>query len=209
MTRRKRTRTEVAESLAATGMIRDIIGWTINRCRATGLDEQSFTALHDVGNALSDTFKVRGRSRSPWRSDRAYVNHLVEVEVLLVARLANIDLRLEIWEQEAAEAQDMLAILPYTLSTLAQRTYWQAVLESAVQALGIAEEARDKVWTALCCLRDLYDQLEDTYQAAYDLVRSGRVLPHNGRWITGEPLSPAARGYRVAVRAVRNYSKAR
>lgn len=141
----------------------------VSRCHSTGLDARSYRCV--IGAAV--TLGMAPWSRLPrWSGDQEFVNALIDLECDLYGRLQQI--------------VGMIARLnaAYEACPKTKRNAdYLAAIETALSILG---PARVKVTTALNRIMAAPDELADTYAACYRLVRAGRVLPFDGRFISGE-----------------------
>lgn len=64
--------------------------------------------------------------------------------------------------------------------------HWRAVWADCDAALEVLAHLPGRLRAARSRLTMAPAQLGDTYQAVYDTLAQGRVMPYNGRWLTGE-----------------------
>jgi hypothetical protein len=155
----------------------------LGRGRAAGLDPTAtgglVTAAHALGASPGDVFSA-GRLHRAYPSDREFLEELVLAEEDLAERAAAVSsLQERVFlalaaatsddpddEDEDSDAEDRAALCE--------------------EAAGILDEVAPRLRLALARVRAVPGDLGETYEAAYDLVRRGGVLPHRGRWVTGE-----------------------
>ena len=142
----------------------------VARCHATGLDPSSYRCALSAAVRLGiTTWGISAR----WNSDNDYVGALIDLECDLFTKL----------QQISAMIARYAAALEAEYGKVLQRPKVIAALQAALEILATA---RDKATAALNRVMAAPDELTGTYAAAYHHVRSGRVLPFNGRFISGE-----------------------
>lgn len=127
---------------------------------------------------------------APYRSDEELIGDLLEFNSLLWQRQnAYIRLRSAIIESRAyaiamynhAASQDP----PLTMDM----DYWAAFRIDCNTALEVLSGLPRRLRAARTNLNRAPGELGDTYQAVYDLLSQGRVMPYDGRFLTGEEIS--------------------
>ncbi len=144
----------------------------VGRCQATGLVAAGYRGLIAASLTLGAQPARRGAA---WRTDTDFVNAVVDLETALYYRLHQV--------------RAMIAQLSALLAELESRDEEhrdKALIAQVEAAIQILEAARKRLEYAAGRTLSVPDELGETYAAAYSLVRSGRNLPFNGRWVTAE-----------------------
>lgn len=160
--------TSEAAVLADTEEIAGTAASMVGSCRQTGLDLGGYRGL--VGCALILGMQPAHHGLA-WRTDTAFMTAIVDLED---------EMRNKLFRIRSKKAQ-LIALLE-TIPDIEENA---RVLADIYAALEILEAAEQRIGYAVGRLIVVPDELGETYAAAYSLVRSGRKLPHDGRWITG------------------------
>lgn len=154
------------------------------RCRATGLDVRSFSPLIGATLALG-VRPLSGAGWSPWSADRELVDALLDLVALVAARYTEcIGFIGEAVATRAAAYKRIAALDP---EENADDIRWLRVnIANCSTALEVIAPLPARLRAAMARLNAAPGRLGDTYAAVYRLVEAGRVLPYDGRWITGE-----------------------
>lgn len=160
--------TSEAVILADTEEIATAAASMVGSCRQTGLDLGGYRGL--IGCAL--TLGMQPARHGPaWRTDTAFINAVVDLED---------EMRRKLFRIRSKKAQ--LNALLETIPDIEENAH---ILADIYAALEILEPAEQRIGYAVGRLIAVPGELGDTYAAAYQLVRSGRKLPYDGRFITG------------------------
>jgi hypothetical protein len=163
-----------AVSLADTSELAAAAATMIGRCRGTGIVVASYRGLIAAAVTLGMPPALRGRA---WSTDTAFVTALVDLECDLFGRLSQVNSMIANLQAEIVRLEGLYDGTPETEIYLRHIALLQAALEVLVPAQGRLNYALGRVMA-------VPDELGETYAAAYAHVRSGRLLPFNGRWIT-------------------------
>lgn len=159
------------------------------RCRAAGLDPRIYRGLIGAAVALGK----RPRRALAWANDVEMVEGADDLTTQLTVRQTEI--RSLAGEVEAALAQARIELASaeaaltrakndnQRAAARARIARAEAVIADCLAALGLLGTASEQVGYALAKLIELPDHLGDTYAEAYETVRRGHVLPHDGRWL--------------------------
>ncbi|MBO3744894.1 hypothetical protein J5X84_02360 [Streptosporangiaceae bacterium NEAU-GS5] len=166
-----------AAHLADTSELSHTASQMTARCRSTGLTPSSYRGIIAVAVALglAPGSRLAGRA---WQTDVEFVNAIIDLETEVMTRLKRTNEMISRYETLLTNA-------------LAEPDKNTAPITALRAALPLLYTARRRVSYALGRLMAAPDELGDTYAAAYRLVKSGRQLPHNGRFITGQNGPPA------------------
>jgi len=152
----------------------------LGRGRAAGLDPAAtgglVTAATALGASPGDVYAA-GRLHRAYPSDREFLEELSLAEEDLTERAAAVS-RLQ--ELVASALDAALADVGFKGRDAEKR------IELCEEAAGILDQLAPRIRLALARVRTVPADLGETYEAAYDMVRRGGVLPRRGRWITGE-----------------------
>jgi hypothetical protein len=179
------TWTAQAEVLADTEEIGDDIALMAGRCRITGLDPRSFAPI--MGAAMVLGSRPWHVMESPYDSDEELIGEVLDHDNAVWRRQnAYLKLRSAIVQTRAhaivmynhAAAQDP----PITMDM----DYYRAVRVDCDTALEVLAPLPGRLRTARARLMRAPAELGETYEAVYALLSQGRVMPHDGRFITGE-----------------------
>lgn len=162
------TYTAKAVDLADTEELAATAASMVGSCRATGLDIGGYRGL--MGCALILGLQPAHHGQ-PWPTDRALVNAVIDLEDEMRRRLFLI-------RSFRAQLLAYLEMIPDTEENA-------HVIADILAALEILEAAERQIGYAAGRLARVPGELGETYTAAYDLIRQGRALPYDGRWITG------------------------
>ncbi|WP_182875637.1 hypothetical protein [Microbispora sp. H10670] len=158
-----------AVELADTEEIAAAAAGMVGSCRATGLDVSGYRGL--MGCALTLGMQPAHHGEA-WRTDRALVNAVVDLEDDMRHRLFRI-----------RSYRDQLDALLETIPDTEENTH---VIADIMAALEILASAEQRLGYAAGRLARVPGELGETYAAVYTLIRQGRALPYDGRWITGQ-----------------------
>jgi hypothetical protein len=163
----------------------------LGRGRAAGLDPAAtgglVTAATALGASPGDVFSA-GRLHRAYPSDREFLEELSLAEEDIGDRAAAV-----------SRQQELVTIaLDAALADVGIKGRdAEARIELCEEAAGILDALAPRLRLALARVRAVPADLGETYEAAYDLVRRGGVLPRRGRWITGE--DPSGRPARARL----------
>src|SRR5690606_62365 len=185
------TWTAQAETLADVQEIGDDIALMAGRCRATGLDGRSFAPIMGAAMALGSR---------PWHvmehayaSDQELIGDVLEFEARIRRRQNSyVKLRSRIVQARAyavAMYNDAASQDPPNQPDMEQ---WALVAADCNTALDVLAPLASKLRGARAALNRAPGELGETYQQVYDLLSRGRVMPHQGRFITGEEETPCS-----------------
>ncbi|MGJ6962540.1 hypothetical protein ACSDR0_11585 [Streptosporangium sp. G11] len=164
-----------AIALADTSELAHTATVMVGRCGSTGLVPASYRGVIAAAVTLGMTGPPRAVA---WCNDIEFVNALVDLETELSIRLR--------------EANAMIRTLWGRLEEIPATEENADLIATICAALEILTPAASRIEYAMGRLMAAPNELGETYAAAYNLVRSGRRLPRNGRWITGDaPSQPA------------------
>ncbi len=178
--------------------------------RAARLDPDALTSLAGAALALgAGSVDVYRASREPYARDTEMLEEVAEVEDATAAALHEAQelrdqARRELSSARAAEWRARAALAAAHLmpaatgrqqaAKLAAAERAQRQIIEAQQQAEVCEEALEilvpfirQLRLALACLRRVPEDLGETYEAIYDHIRSGRVMPKDGDWLTGVP----------------------
>lgn len=176
-----------AEVMADAHDIGDDIALMAGRCRFTGLDPRSFAPI--MGAAMALGSRPWHVMESPYDSDEELIGDILEADTRVWRRAnAYIRLRSSI-VQTRAHAVAMFANAacqdpPNTMDM----EFWAAIRNDCDTALEVLAGLPRRLRAARNNLGRAPAELGETYQAVYDLLAQGRVMPHEGRWLTGEEI---------------------
>lgn len=179
--------TAQAEVLADTSEMGADIALMAGRCRATGLDPRSFAPIMGAAMALGSR---------PWHvmefaynSDQELIEELLDMTCQLWTRHnAYVRLRSTIVQRFAYAAAMFGAAACMDPPSEMDMAYWAAVKGDCEAAVEVLSPLPAKLRAARAALTRAPAELGETYQAVYDLLAQGRVMPHDGRWLTGEEI---------------------
>ena len=173
-----------AEVLADTSELGHEAASIVGRCRATGLDSRSFRSVISATLVLGAHPMAAGGDR--WGNDRELVTAILDLLDEVSARWDNyIKLR-----AAAANQRALARFRAVNADTDDVKAHWRRVAVDCTTALDVLGELRPRLSTAASRLSAAPHQLGSTYAAVYALIAQGRVMPHNGWWITGEETAP-------------------
>ena len=178
-----------AEHLANLEEYADEAAKMCGRCRAAGLDPRIYRGLIGAAVALGQ----RPKRALAWANDVAMVEGAEDLTTQLAVRQVEIrslagevDAALARARIELASAQAELArakTASEESAALARISAAKAVIADCTAALELLGMAAEQVGHAVAKLIELPDHLGATYAEAYETVRRGHVLPHDGRWL--------------------------
>ncbi len=183
--------------------------------RAARLDPDALTSLAGAAMALgAGSLAVYQASRDPFRSDTEMLEQVAEVEDGTAAALhegqeLRDEARQELRSARADERRARAALTAAHLTPAAtgrqraarhaaiaraqrQISAAQERIETCEEALEIVEPLIRQLRLALTCLERVPSDLGETYEAIYDHIHHGRVMPKDGDFLTGEPAQPAS-----------------
>lgn len=182
------TWTARAEVLAVTRSIGDDIALMAGRCRATGLDPQSFAPI--MGAAMALGSHPWHLMECPYTRDEELIGDLLDIGDRLMRR-QNGYLRLR--SSIVAARGHAVAMYNQAASQDPPNTmdmgYWATVRIDCETALDVLTGLPSKLRAARAKVESAPAQLGETYEAVYALLSQGHVMPHDGRWMTGEESS--------------------
>jgi hypothetical protein len=156
------------------------------RCRATGLDVRSFAPLIGATLALGAR-PLAGAGWTRYLDDRRLIDDLLEladdVSSRCNATTGLIKTVVGTRAHAAAMYADAATASPPRDMDMA---YWAAVMGDCDAAAEILGVLLPRLRMAYQRLVSTPEQLGETYAAVYRLLSAGRVMPLDGRWITGE-----------------------
>jgi hypothetical protein len=166
--------------------------------RAARLDPDALTGLTGAALALGqnpmEVYAAGPPLYDPHRTDGDFLAAVSDAEdetAEIIAQAKRLQEETEAALREARAAYDAAAARdPFTSEAAAQQRAEMADAAARVRALAavlrdVAEIIR-RAEHALRRLQAVPEDLGDTYQAAYDLIRRGGKLPADGDWLTGE-----------------------
>lgn len=178
-----------AERLADTEEPADTLADIAGRCHATGLDPDVYRPVI-VAAVILDKRPQKGPA---WANDVELVETVEDVtdEFRAIAAAVNafnaeVTQALERAEQDLAAAQRDLRSArddDEAASARAAVAEVQRTIADCMEALEILVDAAQRLAFVLAKLLAVPDELGDTYAAAYDTVRRGHRLPHDGRFL--------------------------
>ncbi|MFI6595027.1 hypothetical protein ACIBHX_02195 [Nonomuraea sp. NPDC050536] len=179
--------TAQAEVLADTTELGADIALMAGRCRATGLDPRSFAPIMGAAMALgSRPWHVMD---SPYGSDQELISDLLDkIDDLYGRFMTYIKLRSAITRAWAWANASFATAACQKPPNQAAMEHWARVRGDCEAALETLHSLPRKVTSARTSLTMAPAEMGETYQAVYDLLSQGRVMPHDGRWLTGEEL---------------------
>ncbi|OPG10574.1 hypothetical protein [Microbispora sp. GKU 823] len=178
---------EVAADTSELGSLgRDLCG----RCRATGLHPNAYAPLTGATLALGVwPLTGGGHGYAPFASDRELVDQLLDFGIAI---LGQYDRVVTLVRMAALRQAELLAwIASATKGDPVEA--WQAELVDCTTALEVLAGVPRRLRAAAGRVAATPAALGETYVEVYRLVAAGRVLPYNGRWLTGE-MAPTASG---------------
>lgn len=146
----------------------------VGRCVAAGLDPDVYRGWVGATVALGGRPRRLHRSQA-WRTDREMLTALADLEDDITAAL----------RQVRTAAVGIVHQRDAALDSHPPAEQLRAVVEDCDTAIGVLQAAGQRLDYALGRLRAVPEDLGDTYEALYRMVRSGRAMPHDGRWLTG------------------------
>ncbi|MET9339302.1 hypothetical protein [Nonomuraea sp. NPDC003804] len=171
-----------AEVLADTTDLGADAAMMCGRARATGLDPNSIRSLLGATLALG-VRPLRGEGWTPYRLDRDLAEDLVELSVAVHDRGRRVE---QLVTRVAARRATLRRWLFHAESEDARRPVWRAEITDCTTALEVLGPLPRRLAVIIAKLAACPVQLGETYAAVYALVAAGRVMPHDGRWLTGE-----------------------
>jgi hypothetical protein len=178
-----------AERLTDTEDLAHQLAETAGRCQATGLDLDMYRCLI----VATVTLGQRPKRGSAWANDADLlaavedITTAVQLQAAEVGRFgAQVEQAQSAAEEELAAAQAALraagnerqAAVARSRVAAAQRT-----IADCMEALELLVDAAQRLAFVLAKLLAVPDELGDTYEAAYETVHRGHVLPHDGRFL--------------------------
>jgi chromosome segregation ATPase len=178
-----------AEHLADTEETGDTLADIAGRCHATGLDPDVYRPVI----VATITLGRRPKRGPAWANDVELVETVEDVtdEFRAIAAAVNafnaeVTQALEQAEHNLAAAQRDLRSArddDEAASARAAVAEAQRTIADCMEALEILADAGQRLAFVLAKLLAVPDELGDTYAAAYETVRRGHRLPHDGRFI--------------------------
>jgi hypothetical protein len=175
-----------AEVLADTTDLGQEGAMMCGRCRATGLDVRSFAPLIGATLALG-VRPLAGTGWTRYPDDRRLVDDLIELADGVSSRCSAAERLVETAVRTRAHAAAMFADAAAAEPPRdMDMAHWAAVMGDCDAATEILRALLPRLWAAYGRLVAAPEQLGETYAAVYRLLSAGRVMPHAGRWLTGE-----------------------
>jgi hypothetical protein len=179
--------TSQAEVLAHTREIGDDIALIAGRCRYTGLDPRSFAPI--MGAAMALGSRPWHIMETAYASDSELIGDVLDLDIRLWQHAnAYIRLRSNIVQAHAQAGARFAQAAQAEPPDRPMMAYWAAVKGDCEAALEVLAGLAPRLRAARAKLAQAPAQLGDTYLAVYDLLRQGRVMPYDGRFLTGEEL---------------------
>lgn len=156
------------------------------RCQATGLVARSYRCLLGVAYALRTPYVAMLHRGPAWRDDVQFVTQVIDLHCDIYERRVRVNVLVQQTRERVAElwaAYECIADVEKEAAEAEAILFEIGILEDALRRL---LPAQVRLGYALERIALAPDELGDVYAAAYRLVRAGRVLPFNGRWLTGD-----------------------
>lgn len=147
------------------------------RCRATGLVASSYRCLMGAARVLDTPYMPMLHRGVAWRTDVGFVNRLIDLECDIYNRLVQVN-------QMIAAIQALIAELWAAYDETPETEYCLVQIGMLQGALEVLHPASARLRYALYRVAAAPNELGEVYAAAYWHVRSGRILPYRGRWLT-------------------------
>ncbi len=158
-------------------------GHMAGRCQATGLDPRSYRGVIGASLALG-CLPAQGLDLR-WADDRELITAICDLLDEIADRWAEyVKLR-----HEAATERARSLAQRATTTNFRDRDTLSATIADCTTCLETLESLAPRLTAAARRLSDAPTQLGETYAEVYRLLATGRQMPHNGRWITGEHTS--------------------
>ncbi|MGI5155849.1 hypothetical protein [Microbispora sp. CA-102843] len=158
------------------------------RCRATGLHPSAYAPLTGATVALG-TWPLTGSGDGyvPFGSDRDLVDQLLDFGIAILGRYDRVVTLVRMIVLRRAE------LLAWIASAIRGDPVeaWQAEVVDCTTALEVLAGVPRRLRAAAGRVAATPAALGETYAEVYRLVAAGRVLPYNGRWLTGEVILAA------------------
>jgi hypothetical protein len=174
--------TAQAETLEDTSGLGSDAAMMCGQARATGLDPNSIRSLIGASLALG-CWPQRGDGWTPYPSDTDLVEALFDLQDAVYRWWKGVE---RLTRAVARRRARLIQCLSESEPDHPQRPEWHWELVDCNTALEILTDVPARLNAAINKLAAVPIELGDTYAAVYTLVAAGRVMPHNGRWITGE-----------------------
>jgi len=179
--------TAQAEVLADTSEIGSDIALIAGRCRHTGLDPRSFAPIMGAAMALGSR---------PWHSmtcrydtDQELISDVLDaIQTVWERQGAYIRLRSGIVQARARANALFAEAAAQSPPIEMDMAHYAAISADCDAALEVLSGLSSRLRAARGNLSRAPAELGETYQQVYDLLAQGRVMPHDGRWLTGEEL---------------------
>ncbi len=159
------------------------------RARCTGLDIKAIASVAQAAMRLGAEQAQLYAAGPPFAADAEYLG---ELEALRVRLKLRIDACARLYEeayQQAVMAQEALR----SASDEAARAMAMQMLADAMTAMDIAYERAVACSDAGRLLLVAEADFRWTYEGPEALVSAGHAMPHDGRWLTGQPGTADAR----------------
>lgn len=174
-----------AEVLADTSETGADIALIAGRCRATGLDPKSFAPIMGAAMALGSR---------PWHimecrygSDEELIGDLLDMDARLFRRQdAYIKMRSAIVRTRAHAIAMFNDAANQNPPLAMDMDHWAGSIAACDAALDVLAPLPARLRLARAGLGRAPAELGETYEAVYRLLSQGHVMPHDGRWVTGE-----------------------
>jgi hypothetical protein len=179
------TWTAQAEVLADTADIGEDVALIAGRCRATGLDPRSFAPI--MGAAMALGSRPWHIMDSPYSTDEELISDVLDaIQTVWDRQGAYIRLRSTIARTRAHAMAMHADAASRTPPSEMDMAYWASIASDCDTALEALASLPTHLRAARANLSRAPAELGETYQQVYDLLEQGRVMPHDGRWISGE-----------------------
>lgn len=160
--------------------------------RTAGADVKAIGPSARAAVALGANLEWLYRDARPFNEDTEYLEECQSIRSDISVRLGEVkDLLREAEEAESAAAAEMLR----AIRDRSPSRYFKALelWHDANHAASICHDTISRLETADRALNWADVRYFQVYEAPVTLVARGGVLPHDGRWITGEAQRPTVR----------------
>lgn len=139
-----------------------------SRCEAAGMDPDSYRCVIGAMVRLGPAVTVKGPA---WRNDHEFVAALLDLECDLFTKLQQIN--------------SLISRIQAAIEQINEYTRVEHI-EALHASLDVLHPAAARITSALNRVIAAPEELAETYAVCYRHVRSGRLLPYRGRFISGE-----------------------
>lgn len=177
-----------AERLTNTEDLAHQLAETAGRCQATGLDVDVYRCLI----VATVTLGQRPKRGPTWANDADLltvvedITTAVQLQAAEVGRFgAQVEQAQSAAKEELAAAQALRAAGNERQAAAARSRIAaaQRTIADCMEALELLVDAAQRLAFVLAKLLAVPDELGDTYEAAYETVHRGHLLPHDGRFL--------------------------